>query len=114
MKKTLDYLNSLPSINQGGCGVAALAIATKHNKSIFSKLFGSFFSNDCHIVVEDDDNYIDSEGIHPREQMTGYVRSENISKQDLIKLVKEAEWDASFDRSNISKIENKLNIKLGL
>ena len=111
MEETQKYLNSIPSINQGGCGIAALAIDRKHKKKGFFAMLFSLFSKDAHIVVLDGDNIIDSTGKRHYSE-SGFPMIEKISEKQLVEKIRNGTWDQSFDRSNIGKIEKDLGVDL--
>lgn len=108
----LKQLNKIKDVNQGGCGYVALGIKRKYGGSII-KLIAGFFQEFAHIAIRKDGKVIDSTGLKDETNLKGYNRIEEISEKDLIKIIKDEDlWSKDFDRNDVSKIEEILNVNL--
>lgn len=128
-----SYLSNIPSINNGGCGYAALAMYRFLNKR----------HNSCRIVFLHD--FTDSSSINNLKYLNGetstadscshvcilynnklidckeeinvsYYRTIFVSRGEdmLTNALKNGKWNPDFDKRMISNIEQKLNINLSL
>lgn len=112
MNNELKQLNKIKDINQGGCGYVALGLKRKYGGNII-KLIAGFFQEFAHIAVKKDGKVIDSTGYKDESNLKGYNRIEEISEKDLINIIKKKElWSKDFDRNDVSKIEQILDINL--
>ena len=126
------YLNSIPNINAGGCGISALSIyrwLKKNNKlddtkfiylyrekyrylnnsSILKKKNGKPQAP-SHIALLYDGQFIDSSGeIKLTYGWVQIIDEEEFLKETLNNL---NDWNNMFDRNNIPKIEGYLGIDL--
>jgi len=132
LKEVLNYLNKIPAINNGGCGVSALTIHTwlkrKGKKSeiayiytdsdefetnINNKMNNQRLTVPNHVVVHYNNSLIDSNGeyyigIHNRRCLYA-------TKKDLRKTLKlKADWNAQFDRKHVKTIEKKFDMSLNI
>ena len=125
-----EFLGRIPSINNGGCGYAALAlsiVAERHklyhqfiyaykahyelnyqdNMRYFETGNEEFLSGPCHIVLLVGENLIDSITINVPAII--YKRMHPVSKQFLIKSLDKPLWNHSFNKDKyIPLIEDKL------
>lgn len=130
--KALKFLNSIPNINSGGCGIAALAMYRylKKNKLLpkdFKILF--LYNNNCkslydanrkggnfganHIVFWFNGNLYDTDGLFEIEYTDyKYILPASIKKL-LAALNDDNGWNPMFKREKqIPKIERRLKINL--
>ena len=137
-----DYLSSIPKINYGGCGFAALAMyrwlqkynkeenielvflysswcdeETYHqnNKFIFNK---SRTIDSCsHAAIKFNDSIIDCNNIRNYADIYdgSYKYIHHISEHFIKKSLRcRSKWNPSFDRKYVKQIEKDLNISLSL
>ena len=124
------YLDSIPDINSGGCGVAALAIYRwlkkqgKKSQIVFG--YGGWncgFSRNeslkngtnetpsacSHAVVLYNGNYYDSNGesIDPP-----YSQNHSLPIWVVVKTLNTRDWNSEFDRRYIRQIAKDLNVNL--
>ena len=134
-KDVRDYLNILPYINSGGCGVAALAMYEwlKKNKNITSTIvylyrgsLSSTYNNNNEILNNNKDikyvdscshacivyknKYIDCQKI---VNTSNYKNRHYIRDIDFVKAsIKADQWNNMFDRRHVPDIEKTLGIEL--
>ena len=113
IEKDIEKLNTIPYVNNGGCGYVAMGLKRKHGGSIV-KLATGFFSKLYHIALRMNDNTIvDATGKINESDLNGYTSIEEISDKELKKLIKNKDlWFGGFNRNDITAIEKKLNIDL--
>jgi hypothetical protein len=140
--KTLEalrgYLNDVPCINAGGCGISAYVIdkwLKKHKKKpeiVYMFDADDFWTKEkndyalaewekgnknvdvpgpSHTMVKVDDSYIDS---HPVPDPDEYEYKVPVTEEYLIKAVEDAtNWNDAFNRNKyLPEIEKKTGIKL--
>ena len=132
------FLNNIPNINKGGCGIALFSLykwLEKNNKlSKFKFIYmhrskseeyennRKFLNNEnikpcapCHCFLKIGNRYIDSRDDWDEEELKKWgsyeLKTDDINF--LIKSIKnKSSWNCRFDRDNIFKIEKGLNISL--
>ena len=138
VNEAIFQLSKIPNINNGGCGVSALALAEYiennedcsgghkprfvflyhyHNDDLYSNNTKAQFDSKlipkapAHIVVLWKGLYIDSDGEH---DITNYQYVQFINKKDfLIKAIKNINsWNRCFNRSNIKQVKEALGVNL--
>jgi hypothetical protein len=141
LSTVLRRLNEIPHINQGGCGISALAIyrwckahrvkvnerpfviitsdieEVNHNNPLIQN--GEINNNLAylHIVIDIGGKLHDSTGDEDEDNQgnfrSWYLRCEPINEQQLIELINESSWNPWFDRDPyVRVIENRLGIDL--
>ena len=133
-KDVLQFLNNIPYINHGGCAIAVLAIHRWLNKygikssiiycyrdsdDFHYNLFINYLDNNygegrpagcAHAFIKIGKQLFDSKG---RVKKLTYTHSIEISeKSAVISLLYENDWNNSFSRRHITKIEKFLEISL--
>ena len=140
LQPVLEYLNSIPDINAGGCGLSALAIyrwCRKNGIEVGDRPF-VIISNDLwdvqhnneliddemidrleypHIVTEIDGKLWDSTGNDDEDNDDNFsywpFRCEPIGEDDIIELLNNASWNPDFKRNKyLPLIESHLDIDL--
>lgn len=132
LKEVLHYLNKIPAINNGGCGVSALTIHTwlkskgkeselafvytdsdEFETNINNKMNSLILDVPNHVVVRYDKSFIDSCG----EYYIGIYNRRCLyaSEEDLRKTLKlGTDWNQNFDREHINTIEKKFDMSLNI
>ncbi len=136
LKQVQKFLDNIPDIDRGGCGISALAMyrwlknnGDKSNiKFVFLYEYGDekeYLTNKrvlkdkegepvacSHCCILHGKKFIDSEGVVDIEE---YEWVQIIKEEDFLKrsLANIGEWNPRFDRHNICKIEEELGIDLG-
>lgn len=133
-QKVQKFLNSVPCINQGGCGVSALAMMLwmKKNAPALAKKTRIFFGYYCESDLNTNANVRKHKNGRPEspahcwlnidgknEDSTGKIVSglpytHPVSITFLKDTIKRASWNSSFDRCEIPHIESTLGVKLGV
>ena len=132
------YLDDIPDINRGGCGIAALAMyyaANKEGKKVgIAYLYGSWFEDDnieqnemfkkgkskvagscSHVLVRVGNRYYDSEGVvNLKNIKKRYTVDKDITKKHLKASINNLDaWNDDFNRRKyLSKIEKFIGKKL--
>lgn len=133
LEQVQEYLNGIPCINCGGCGVSAISMykwLKKHDNGRvkFVYLYTSrttYLNNEAilrnkrtgkpeapsHCCIYYDGQFLDSKG---QVDMERYNWFQIIDEPDFVEksIQNEDSWNESFDRDNIPKIEKKLEIDL--
>lgn len=126
----LEFLNSIPKINQGGCGVSALVMYRwlkkhkKHPKIVFfyswrngNKSLNERAINDkklkghccTHAVIRYKNKYYDSNG----ETNPSFSNSHSLPEDVVVRAINNiVEWNDDFDRKHIIEIQKKTGIDL--
>ncbi len=128
-----EYLETIPSINRGGCGISALAIfrwlklnnENDDTKFVFLYNQKSDYLNNKKVLKGQDGNpsvpghccllydgkFIDSAG---KYDISNYSWLQIIDEEEFItkSLNEQDSWNHSFDREYIKQIEAKLKIDL--
>lgn len=135
-RDTRRFLNQIAFINQGGCGVAALALydaAVRDGKNpkivyLYSPFFdyGSQQINEkfkqgkvkraapaSHVVLKVGRNYWDSDGIIPAARISFYQKDDTITREHLISSINNrGAWNTTFNRKYwIPKIKAYFNTR---
>jgi hypothetical protein len=135
-KKALKYLNGIPDINRGGCGISALAlydIAKANGKKPKIVYLYSWMDDDsyqmnerykkgksgeasscAHVLVKVGKKYYDSTGSIKAKEIETYSKvDEGIKRNHLIASIKNVnEWNPCFKRKKwLPKIKKELSIK---
>jgi hypothetical protein len=136
LSEVLGFLNSIPNINKGGCGVSALALYrwSKQRESVSKRPFvflyreddaldadkndSYFFNGDldsafvpAHIAVELFDGTYDSSG--PDVLEWGLQQEYKLNESELIQILNKDGWNEWFRREKyIPVIEQELGIDL--
>lgn len=143
LKEIQQYLNSIPYINEGGCGISAYAMylwLNKNkliNKSLFKKSFKfvllyrsyseDFYINNqnvlrnhsgnavapAHMVIYYNNKYLDSTGV---VDISEYKWVQHVTDEWFIQncINNIITWNNSFDRKHVPQIESMLNIELNI
>ena len=137
LESVLDVLNNIPAINQGGCGISALAIyrwCKKNGVSVNDNPFVVLCedewelehnNNACangevndiqipHIVIEIGGELTDSEGIEGELiSRLPYRQDYQLNEDELLSLVNTNAWNSWFNRRQWKDyIAQELNIDL--
>lgn len=125
IERAVEFLDSIPYINSGGCGIAALAIARyvhKENPRIKLKFgfLGDYGTNEdgsrdapSHVVLLWDGHRVDSNGIDSAFSQH-WELIESLDESDLVaSLNNVSTWNSAFDRAGeLPGIERELDIDL--
>lgn len=120
------YLASIPSINSGGCGVAALAMRRFLKKaSVSSDLFYETHREADEELLESNTPLAPPHvviRVHGVIQDSSRIRSDSggiiarhifeVSEDYLVLSIKEGRWNCRFDRTYVPEIEEKLGVDL--
>lgn len=134
LEQVQEYLRSVPFLNYGGCGIAAIAIyrwIKKNNPELIEGIkfcysygshrdiegeiltheTGEILTAPSHAQLFDGDNYIDSDGHHifPNDEDLVYL---NLEEEVVDSINHGYGWNDMFDRNNVVNIAEKLNINL--
>lgn len=137
LEELQNALNTIPSINSGGCGISALAMylwlrkhKNKRPKIVFcykSHSQDTYENNDValknhdldslsvpnHIVLSSFLKKFDSEGKLDSRENKSYKWFHTVNLHTLIKVINNQDgWNPSFDRKYVSTIESWLEMKL--
>lgn len=139
LKQVLNYLNSIPNINYGGCGISALAVYRwvkkyyefsnvqilfcyygdnkydyNNNVRVFKTCKG-YLTSPQHVVLKYKNIMFDSKGVY-RHLNADFPLEHEATRLDLfISVLNDlSEWNNMFERKTnvIKNIENKLEIDL--
>jgi hypothetical protein len=110
-------LNNIPRINEGGCGVVALALLRLFKRSkvrvkpveiVYGRVFMS-----SHIAIKKGKEIIDSTGKVDTSKIEQYQYTDPLTEKKLVNIIKDKKsWNTDFNRSNINLIEKVLNVDL--
>jgi hypothetical protein len=137
INEMLSYLNSIPEINEGGCGIVALTIYrwyVKHYKKKDIKIYYLYHKDSInysvnerknrpsaatHIIVKINDKYVDTRGIFNTMEEISTIDNIECTKfhifnvKFLIKSINNiGVWRDDFNREHIKRISEKLQINL--
>lgn len=133
LEEVIDYLDSIPAINSGGCGISALAMfrwlkkykLLKNTKFVYIHYSQDGYDDNCqamrngsrlfappHCVLEHDGILIDSGGELDFLEFREYtltIKDERI----IVVSINSGDWNEGFDRNEwVPKIEKRLDIDL--
>lgn len=113
LKEIREFLNKIPNINAGGCGISTLSMYLYAKKKLNKKfdIFDINFGDHFVLGYKDNDEmiYFDCSKIRP----TRFEFRKIISLDELILYVNDPDfWNTDFDRKYIKSIDKKF--KLGL
>jgi hypothetical protein len=122
VEQVIDFLDGIPYINNGGCGVAALAIIRwlKTNKK---KTVKPVYLDDDefppvdrapnHVAVRLGKDYVDATGRNNFANPGIWLYSREVTESDLVTALNSPTWNSTFDRNNwLPIIESELNVDL--
>lgn len=142
LANVLEFLDSIWSINSGGCGVSALAIYrwSKQHESVSDRPFHLFWHDDCvskhtveqndealangdldslqvpcHLVIELFNGFYDSTGKLDESDLPELHQEYRLNESELLALINDhyGDWNSSFHRAKlIPQIEQDLGIDL--
>lgn len=129
-----SFLDSIDSINEGGCGIAALALKkVAESSGIEFKGFAFLYRDEWslannrssiengydpeapyHVIVNINGVWMDSEKEFDSEDLDEYYVDYDITELDLERCLENIDtWNSNFDRiSQVPRIEKKLKLKL--
>lgn len=129
IKEILSYLDNIPCVNAGGCGIAALSVylcLKEHGYDVSTMKFKYLYhseEDDCyehnsrasnymqsavHIAIEWKGLIFDSGGILDRT----YRVQQTFGVNELLSSIVYGYWNPCFNRNFIGDIENILNINI--
>ncbi len=136
-KQVQKYLDDIPDINHGGCGIAALAMyyaAKREGKKVgIAYLYSRGYDDDCmemnekykkgkskkagscsHVVVRVGNRYYDSEGIvNLKKHSRSFIIDKSITKKHLKASINNVDdWNNDFNRKYVKRIEKFIGKKL--
>jgi len=140
LKQVQGFLNNIPNINSGGCGIAALAIyrwlkqnnqLTKDTKFVYyyfsedrSEISYNHYLNNSNVLENNNGEpeacahagiyyrrkYLDSNG---KIDTWKFEHDHYVNEKFIVNSINNLGcWNSSFERSHIGEIEDRLNIKL--
>ena len=136
LEDVLSYLNRIPCINAGGCGISALAIyrwlKVNDNKGKLSFAYmyrdnsdsslinnknalktGDTLETPAHVMVKINKPFcfkklIDSEGM----TNSRYIYGHSVDEKRMLETINWSSWNDSFDRKHVRQIQKALKINL--
>ncbi len=122
------YFQTIPNINRGGCGVAALVLYRQAVKEgLNPEIVYCYLGRDraweknskfiegktkkaasCdHIVLKINDEYYDCDGVNRLATAGWYSFTQTVSEKHLMNSLIYGGWNDDFDRRNLKKIEDR-------
>jgi hypothetical protein len=129
LENKLNQINTIDNINNGGCGFTALSIYDRMIKDGYKPKIIYLYKEDrynrayryiqeghgnstSHVVIELNNFYYDSNGINTKEVINDayeVYHSHEVTRDYLIKSLKEGNRNELFKKENVNKIDKILN-----
>lgn len=134
LKQAQKYLSKIDNINEGGCGISALAMYQfiKNNGRIGNTKFVFLYNRkkrylnnrksvdggkvyaSSHCCLFNDGKFIDCDGIVKDVKDYRWIHMADEEEFIVRAINNVGDWNSNFDRKHVREIEMKLNVELGV